>query len=150
MNQGMVYSKAGMALTERFEGCRLDAYQDVRGVWTIGFGHTAGVVSGMTCTQAQADEWLKTDTEWAVHTVQSEVDVALKQEEFDALVDFVFNLGSGNFSHSTLLKDLHKGDMEAAAGEFQKWDLAGGKVVAGLLRRRMAEAAEFKGEGNGA
>lgn len=149
MNQGMEYSKAGLALTERSEGCRLIAYKDIRGTWTIGDGHTEGVTPGMVCTQAQAEAWLEHDIQWAVRTIQSDVTVALNQEEFDALVDFVFNLGSGNFVRSSLLKDLNKGDMEAAAGEFQKWDLAGGKVVAGLLRRRLAEASEFKGDGNG-
>jgi GH24 family phage-related lysozyme (muramidase) len=72
------------------------------------------------------------------------VKVALTQGEFDALVDFTFNLGSGNLQSSTLLKLVNEGQFETAAKEFEKWDLAGGKVVAGLLRRRKAEEQEFQ------
>jgi lysozyme len=133
----------GQLLTEQFEGLSLAAYQDSRGVWTIGYGHTAGVTEGATCTQAQADAWLTEDTQWAVSVVQNEVTVPLTQGEFNALVDFVFNAGSGNFSSSTLLADLNAGNYAAAAAQFQRWDLAGGQVVAGLLRRRIAEENEF-------
>ena len=71
------------------------------------------------------------------------VTIALSQDEFDALVDFVFNLGKGAFEESTLLKDLNSGDIAAAATQFDPWDHAGGAVVAGLLRRREAEVAMF-------
>jgi lysozyme len=140
----MEYSKQGLQLTEQFEGVRLTAYPDVRGVWTIGYGHTAGVTPGLTCTQAQAEAWLSADVAWAVSVVNRDVHVPLTQGEFDALVDFVFNAGAGNFEHSTLLKLINKDDLTDAVREFDKWDEAGGKVVAGLLRRRMAESAEFR------
>lgn len=139
----MDYSLKGKELTESFEGCRLTAYQDQIGRWTIGYGHTAGVYPGMVCTQEQADAWLIADIAWAVALVNHIVKVTLTQGEFDALVDFTFNLGSGNFQSSTLLKLVNQGDMEDAAKQFEQWDHAGGKVVAGLLRRRQAEAAEF-------
>lgn len=139
----MQYSKQGAALTEQFESCRLEAYQDSVGVWTIGWGHTAGVEEGMTCTQAQADQWLFDDVAFAVDAVNRLVRIALTQEEFDALVDFVFNLGAGNFEHSTLLADLNANNIQDAIGEFDKWDMAGGNVLAGLLRRRDAEKALF-------
>jgi lysozyme len=139
----MQYSKNGLALTESFEGCRLVAYQDSVGVWTIGYGHTKGVVAGMTCTQAQAEQWLLADVAAAVAAVNRLVHIAMSQDEFDALVDFTFNLGVGNFAGSTLLKLLNARDIEGAANEFEKWDLAGGVVVAGLLRRRLAERALF-------
>lgn len=139
----MKYSKQGLALTESFESCKLAAYQDQRGVWTIGWGHTRGVHSGMTCSQEQADAWLIEDSQWAEDEVNRQVHIALTQGEFDALVDFVFNCGSGNFEHSTLLALVNKGDVVRAAQEFEKWDHAAGKVVAGLLRRRLAEKAEF-------
>jgi lysozyme len=141
VNQNLQYT--GQALTEQFEGCSLTAYQDSGGVWTIGFGHTAGVTEGMTCTQAQAEAWLLEDIQWAVSTVQNRVLVPLTQGEFDALVDFVFNVGSGNFASSTMLRMLNAGNFAGAADQFARWDLAGGQVVAGLLRRRIAEEGEF-------
>ena len=139
----MKYSKAGLALTESFEGCRLQAYQDSKGVWTIGYGHTAGVHSGMTGTQDLANQWLAQDVQWAESAVNANVHVALTQPEFDALVDFVFNAGSGNFRASTMLGLINRGDMHGAALEFTKWDKCGGNVVAGLLRRRVAEENLF-------
>jgi lysozyme len=140
----MNYSKSGIQLTEQFEGCRLTAYQDQVGRWTIGYGHTAGVQPGQVCTQEQAEEWLQEDTAWAVRVVNAAVRVSLSQGEFDALTDWVFNLGSGNFQHSHLLELVNQGDFTNAANEFQKWDRAGGQVVAGLLRRRIAEQQEFQ------
>ena len=140
----MQYSKTGLALTERFEGCRLAAYPDQIGVPTIGYGHTAGVHLGDTCTQDQAVSWLMQDSQAAEADVNSYVTIQLTQGEFDALVDFTFNLGSGSLHKSTLLKLVDAGDFDAAANEFQKWDYAGGHVLAALFRRRLAEAAEFK------
>lgn len=139
----MKYSKDGLALTERFESCRLTAYLDSRGTATLGWGHTLGVHLGMTCTQAVADAWLQQDIKWAEGRVNADVHVPLLQGEFDALVDFVFNTGSHNFETSTLLKLVNKGDLTDAANEFAKWDKAGGREIAGLLRRRMAEKQEF-------
>lgn len=137
------YSKTGLELTERFEGCRLTAYRDSRGIWTIGYGHTSGVYPGMTCTQEQAEAWLAGDVNWAERVVDRLIHVQLTQGEFDALVDFTFNCGAGNFQHSTLLELINRGDISHAAAEFEKWDHAGGRVVAGLLRRRVAEAELF-------
>ncbi len=139
----MRYSKTGLQMTERFEGCRLTAYQDSRGIWTIGYGHTSGVHPLMTCTQRQAEMWLMADVGWAEHEVNRLVQVPLTQGEFDGLVDFVFNCGAANMEHSTLLRLLNGGDRMHAAAEFRKWDHAGGVELPGLLRRREAEAAEF-------
>ncbi|MGX6999928.1 lysozyme [Caballeronia sp. KNU42] len=139
----MQYSQEGLSLTESFEGCNLTAYQDSVGVWTIGYGHTQGVAQGMTCTQTQAEQWLLADVANAEAAVNRLVHIAMSQEEFDALVDFTFNLGIGNFAGSTLLRLLNVRDIAGAANEFEKWDLAGGVVVAGLLRRRQAEQALF-------
>lgn len=141
----MEYSKQGIELTERFEGCKLVAYLDSNGIPTIGYGHTLGVALGDTCTQAQAEQWLYEDIAWAVSVVNHNVKVQLTQGEFDALVDFVFNVGAGNFGGSTLLRLLNQGDFAGAAEEFEKWHHAGGKDVAGLLRRRLAEEDEFDG-----
>jgi lysozyme len=141
----LTYGKDGLALTEQFEGCELTAYQDQVGVWTIGYGHTgSGVVSGLTITQDQAVALLMSDVAAAAAYVNATVQVALQQAEFDALVDFVFNLGRGAFAGSTLLKHLNAGQFDAAATQFDLWDHAGGQVVAGLLRRRQAETALFQ------
>ena len=141
--------KNGLHLTENFEGLRLTAYPDPAthgDPWTIGYGHTgAEVHQGMTITQEQAEEFLMQDVQKAVQTVNLKIHTDLTQNEFDALVDFVFNCGAGNFAGSTLLKKINAGDMEGAALEFQKWDKAAGHVMAGLVRRRQAETDLFKG-----
>jgi len=123
----------------------ITGYQDQAGVWTIGYGHTKDVQQGMTCTQSQAEQWLLEDAGECVSWLNNFVTprVELTQGEFDALVDFSFNLGLHALAGSTLLKDVLAGKMELAAAEFEKWDRAGGKVVAGLLRRRLAEQQEF-------
>jgi lysozyme len=139
----MDYSPDGLKLTESFEGCRLAAYLDSVGVPTIGYGHTRGVTMGMTCTQEQAEQWLQQDVQVAVQAVNNLVTVPLTQQQFDALVDFAFNLGTGALQHSTLLRLLNSGNYQGAAGEFEKWDKAGGKVLPGLLRRRQAERDMF-------
>jgi lysozyme len=141
------YSQNGLALTEQFEGCSLSAYQDQVGVWTIGYGHTgAGVYAGLMITQAQAQALLLSDVAASASFVNQAVLVALVQDEFDALVDFVFNLGRGAFAGSTLLRDLNASNFSAAAAQFDLWDNAGGQVVAGLLRRREAEESLFTEE----
>lgn len=140
----MTYSESGMLLTRSFEGCLLGAYQDQKGVWTIGWGHTKDVKEGDTCSWNQAQLWLWEDLLESVDAVNNLVNVPLTQGQFDALVDFVYNLGVGNFESSTLLRDLNAGDMDAAANEFDKWDHVSGQVVAGLLRRREAETKEFQ------
>lgn len=138
----MQYSKTGLAQTEHSEGCRLTSYPDVGG-WSIGYGHHNGVGPNQTCTQAQAEQWLIEDTQAAAAAVNAMVRVLLTQGEFDALVDFVYNVGVGNFQRSSMLKYLNQNRPDLAAQEFEKWDLASGKVVAGLLQRRREEKAEF-------
>jgi lysozyme len=138
------YSSAGLALTKQFEGCELKAYQDQVGVWTIGYGHTGtDVKKGLTITEEQASTLLAADVAWAVTCVNKSVKVAINQNQFDALVDFVFNLGCANLGQSTLLRLLNSGDSSNAAKEFLRWNRAGGKVVAGLTRRRQAEMDLF-------
>lgn len=143
----LAYSGDGLALTEQFEGCQLSAYQDEAGVWTIGYGHTGpDVTAGLKITESQAQELLSQDISAAADFVNKVVMVPLSQSEFDALVDFVFNVGRGAFKGSTMLRRLNAGDFSGAAAQFQKWDHAGGKVVAGLLRRRVAEEAMFQAD----
>ena len=143
----MEYSKDGLHLTERFEGCRLVAYPDPGSggdPWTIGYGHTGPeVVEGLEITQDQAEQYLAQDIKQAEANVNAVVHVELTQEEFDALVDFAFNCGCRNLDSSTLMKKLNAGDYDGASHEFIKWDMAAGHHMAGLLKRREAEAAMF-------
>ena len=139
------YGKAGLSLTEQCEGCVLTAYQDQVGVWTIGYGHTGpDVQPGLTITEQQAEDLLTGDVGSAASCVNRVVEIELQQDEFDALTDFVFNLGAGAFEGSTLLRELNAGDFAAAAAQFDLWDHAGGAVVAGLLRRRQLESSLFE------
>ena len=141
----MTYSKAGEELTKHFEGLSLVAYWDAKGrCWTIGYGHTKGVYASMTVTQQQAEGMLTQDIADAVRDVNREVMIPLEQNEFDALVDFVLNLGDAKFHGSTLLRLINSNDIIHAAEEFERWEYAGGVKVAGLLRRRLAEETLFK------
>lgn len=142
------YSEQGLALTQRFEGLRLAAYQDVAGVWTIGYGHTgADVHAGLVISEADAVALLRTDVAAAVACVNRVVSVEILQNQFDAMVDFCFNVGCRNFTHSTLLRKLNQGDAAGAAAQFLLWVNAGGKRVEGLARRREAEHALFLSDG---
>jgi lysozyme len=139
------YSAAGLALTKQFEGLELKAYQDSVGVWTIGYGHTGtDVKPGLVITEAQASVLLAADVAWAVTCVNKSVTSAVNQNQFDAMVDFVFNLGCAAFGGSTLLRMVNARDFAGAAGQFGRWNKAGGKVLAGLTKRRTAEAALFQ------
>lgn len=137
-------SENGLKLIESFEGCRLESYQDSVGIWTIGYGHIKGIQQGMTCTQEQAEEWLSQDVQTASAAVNRLVTEPISQNEFDALVSFVFNLGVRSLENSTLLKLLNSGDHTGAADQFKRWDRAGGNEIDGLLRRRNAEADLFR------
>lgn len=139
----MKYSDKGMALTESFEGLSLTAYKDIVGVWTNGYGNTHGVVPGSTITLEQAAADLADNLSGAEYVVNKVVLVPLTQGQFDACVDFVFNLGAGSFQSSTLLLKLNAKDYSGASGEFPKWNHAGGVEVAGLTRRRLAEQQLF-------
>ena len=140
----MRYSADGIKLTKEFEKCRLSAYPDVKGVPTIGWGHTGPeVFIGLKWTQEQCDQQLVLDSLHAQNAVNSLVHVNLTQEEFDSLVDFVFNIGAGAFQRSTMLRLLNDDQLDFAANEFEKWKYSGGKEIAGLIRRRAAERDEF-------
>ena len=141
------YSDAGFQMTKAFEGLRLTAYQDVAGVWTIGYGHTGTQATpGNTITELEAEVLLRTDLAAAVTCINRAVNVPIAQHQLDALVDFCFNAGRGNLLSSTLLRLINLGDFTHAAAQFPLWVHAGGEVVPGLVRRRHAEAALFSGE----
>ncbi|CAM7070028.1 lysozyme [Enterobacter cloacae] len=144
----MQTSDKGIALLKEFEGCKLTAYQDSVGVWTIGYGWTQPVDgkpirAGMTINQETAERLLKTGLVSYESDVSRLVKVGLTQGQFDALVSFTYNLGARSLSTSTLLRKLNAGDYAGAADEFLRWNKAGGKVLNGLTRRREAERALF-------
>lgn len=144
----MQTSDKGIALIKEFEGCKLTAYQDSVGVWTIGYGWTQPVDgkpirAGMTINQETAERLLKTGLVSYESDVSRLVKVGLTQGQFDALVSFTYNLGARSLSTSTLLRKLNAGDYVGAADEFMRWNKAGGKVLNGLTRRREAERALF-------
>ncbi|HED3853074.1 TPA: lysozyme [Enterobacter soli] len=144
----MQTSDKGIALIKEFEGCKLTAYQDSVGVWTIGYGWTQPVDGktirvGMTIKQETAERLLKTGLVRYESDVSRLVKVGLTQGQFDALVSFTYNLGARSLSTSTLLRKLNSGDYAGAADEFLRWNKAGGKVLNGLTRRREAERALF-------
>jgi len=142
----MKTSPEGIALIKKFEGCRLTAYQDSVGVWTIGYGSTKDIKKGMRISHIQAEKFLVDDLDEAEGAVSRLVEVDINQNEFDALVSFAFNLGGGALSKSTLLKNLNAGDKSGASDEFPRWVYAGGEILDGLVRRRNAERAMFLGE----
>lgn len=122
-----------------FEGCRLSAYKCSAGVWTIGYGHTKGVREGDTCTEEQAKEWLIDDIRETQTLLAHYINVPVSEGEFVALVSLAFNVGVGALMKSKLLRKLNSGDREGAAEEFLDFDLANGKRIAGLTRRRKKE-----------
>jgi len=133
----------GFKLLTTFEGCRLDAYDDGVGVWTIGYGHTKGIHEGMTITQAQAEQFLQEDLEIFESYVEDGIQVDVNEDQFSALVCFCFNVGPEAFGSSTLLRKLNAGDYQGAAEQFPVWNKGGGEPMLGLTRRRLAEQALF-------
>ncbi len=142
----MKISKEGIALIKKFEGCKLEAYQDSVGVWTIGYGHTKGVAEGLKITQEEAEAMLETELLEYEEYVETLVKVGLSQCQFDALVAWTYNLGPTNLKNSTMLTVLNQARYEDVSSEMKRWNKAGGEVLQGLVRRREAEALLFEGE----
>jgi len=136
---------AGVELIKHFEGLRLTPYLCSAGKLTIGYGHTAHVAWGMRITEDEAEILLKHDLLTAEAGVSRLVRVPLTDNQYAALVSFVFNLGIGRLASSTLLKRLNTKDYDGAAGQFGKWVFGGGKKLAGLITRREAERVLFVG-----
>lgn len=146
----MKTNAAGLALIKEFEGFVPTWYRDPVGVWTIGYGHTDSAGSpkyatskNMKLTEAEASAILQRDLERYEADVARLVKVPLNENQHGGLVSFTYNLGAGNLGSSTLLRKLNAGDYAGAAAEFPRWNKAGGKVLAGLTRRRAAEQALF-------
>ena len=146
----MKMSEEGLELIKEFEGCKLEAYKCPAGVWTIGVGSTL-YEDG---SKVQKGDYLESEDEAMdllaltlgkyEQSVAKAVHVPITQNEFDALVSFTYNVGGANLASSTLLKLLNSGESKSiVAQEFHKWNKAGGKELAGLTRRRQAEARLF-------
>ena len=140
----MNISQEGLSLIKKFEGCEYNAYKCAAGVWTIGYGHTAGVKEGDLVTQQEADKILEEDMKEYESYRKSAVTVDLNQNQFDSLVSWVFNLGPSNLSSSTLLTKINNKDWDNVPEQIKRWNKAGGKVLEGLIRRREAEALLFE------
>lgn len=136
----MKTSQKGIDFIKRHEALRLNAYLDAVGVWTIGYGHTKTAKKGMTITEAEAEKLLVDDLKTAEDEINSH-NLPLKQHQFDALASFVFNVGTGAFRTSTLLKrlkiDVNHPDI---INQLNRWIYGGGKVLSGLVKRRRQEA----------
>lgn len=135
-------------IIKEFEGLKLNAYDDGVGVWTIGYGTTRypngnRVKRGDKITLEQAEQYIRHDLSNFEDAVNSLVKVPLTQNQFDALTSLVYNIGSGAFSKSTLLKKLNAKDYKGAADQFLVWNKAGGKTLQGLVNRRTKEKQLF-------
>lgn len=140
----------GKELIKQFEGCKLKAYLCPAGIPTIGYGHTEGltkadVTNGRTITQQQADTLLDIDYAKYEKQVEDSVKTELNENQLGALTSFAYNLGINALRNSTLMKHINGGDFKQAAGEFERWVRAGGKILPGLVKRRAAERALFEG-----
>lgn len=128
---------------KEFEGYSNTAYRDSAGVWTCGIGHTSGVTPTTTCTRKEAERWLLEDLA-PVEAYVNTIEQVRTQGQYDALVDFAYNLGIGKLKSSTLLKKIKAGtstgDIQA---EFRRWVYAGGKILKGLVKRREWEAQRW-------
>jgi lysozyme len=145
----MNINKATVDLVKEFEGCKLTAYKDVAGVWTIGYGTTAraglGIipVEGMTITQDEADRLLLDGLNKFADQIRPMLPADINDNMFGACLSLAYNVGGYNFGRSTVLSTLQDGDYAKSADAFLMWNRAGGKILKGLVRRREAERKLF-------
>lgn len=138
----------GIALIKRFEGFREEAYRDPAGVWTIGYGHTGRaapppVEPGMKITPEEGEAILRADLDYFVARAGPLIERELTANQFSALISFAFNVGTGNFRRSSVLAAVNEGRLDEVPGRLALWNKAGGRVLKGLVRRRMAEGDLF-------
>jgi len=140
----MNISQEGISLIKKFEGCELEAYKCAAGVWTIGYGHTKDVKENDVITKEEAESMLVHELQEYCNDVDIAVKVDLKQNEFDALVSWTYNLGPTNLNSSTMLRVLNEGKHDEVPAQIKRWNKANGQVKEGLVRRREAEALMFE------
>lgn len=135
----MKMSNNGLTVLMLREGKRNNAYQDTKGIWTIGVGHTGEEVEGgLVWTDQQVVDQLALDVGKCEDAIDNNVRVGLTQNQFDALCSFIFNIGVGAFLRSTMLKKLNLADLDGAASEFDKWH-----IPPEITSRRNSEKAQF-------
>jgi lysozyme len=135
----MKMSQEGLDILREREGARNEAYQDVKGIWTIGVGHTGPeVVEGLTWTDDEIDSQLALDVEKAEDCINQNVRVLLTQNQVDALCSFIFNVGTHAFEESTMLRLINQCDFDGATAQFDRWN-----IPSAIIGRRMAEKAQF-------
>lgn len=142
----MKTSNKGRNFIKGFEQLRLKAYPDPGTggkPWTIGWGHTKGVMQGDRITQEQAEQFFSDDLAVFELTVNSAIKRPMTQNQFDAMVSLAFNIGGPNFAQSTLVKKFNAGDVQGAADQFPRWKFANGNEMLGLIKRRAAEREMF-------
>ncbi len=137
---------AALGLLRQFEGLRLRAYRCPAGRWTIGYGHTEHARGGQALTKSEAETLLLSDATETLLFIEKVVRVPLNDNQMAALICFVFNIGIGAFSSSTLLKKLNDGDYLSVPEELMRWVKVGEVTLPGLVKRRAAEVALWRGE----
>jgi lysozyme len=142
----MKISQEGLSLIKKFEGFESEAYKCPANVWTIGYGHTKGVKEGDEWSESHASHMLEVELGEYEGYINKHVTAPLNQNQFDSLVCWVYNLGPTNLKNSTLLEVLNEGKYELVPSEIKRWNKANGEVLAGLERRREAEALLFEGK----
>lgn len=143
----MNISRNGIEFIKKEEGLVLNAYLCPANVWTIGYGHTNSVKKGDKITEEQAEDFLVNDLLYSERIVNKMVKVKLNQNQYDALVSFVFNVGSGNFINSTLLKKLNAGaKSDEICVELRRWVFSKGKKLPVLVARRQRECELYQRE----
>lgn len=137
----MRINEAGKDLIKSFESCRLRAYRDAVGVWTVGWGHTIGVRPGLVITQEQADKLFDLDIAIFERSITAALNgVPTTENQFSAMVSLAYNIGTGAFIKSTVIRQHRNGNYRLAAAAFMLWVKAGGRTLRGLVRRRAAES----------
>lgn len=144
----MRLSQNGVNFIKSHEALRLKAYQDSKGVWTIGWGHTKNVRPGDVITREQAEQFIRDDFAWVERTLNSDLVTGrdkplVTQNEFDALCSLVFNIGSEAYLDSTVRRKIKQGDKMAAARAFKMWVYSNHKFIQGLANRRADEVRLF-------
>ena len=131
---------------KEWEGCKLSSYKCPAGIWTIGYGHTSGVMPNQHITQAEADEMFDRDIEkFEGQMWQLVSGLRLTQGQYDALLSFAYNVGIGNFKASTLYRKVGRNPNDPTIlGEFRKWTKAAGRELPGLVKRRDGEAKIYQ------
>lgn len=146
MEGKMRMTPEGFQNLKKYEGCHLTAYRDPSGIYTIGYGQTAGVKYGMQITQEEADAWLDMYVVRLEQALSNVIEVELKPHQWDAIVSFVYNIGLGNFKKSHLLAKINKNpDDPTIFMEFGRWTKARGQKLDKLIRRRAWEASRWAG-----